>query len=196
MHFLLRKNCGAACGKGRRDALWTKKETPDFSRVLVEHSGFEPLTSTMRMSRATNCANAPNIVDEFFADSPLTARFFPLGLKPSGANYRLARSTNCANAPYSVRSRLRLSRTGSIIPHVSGFVNTFFRKKQIFLKVSFRRGLHAGRRLSVASIKSARRLRGESAAPQRYSRRAASFRRARQCPQPYRRPRRYSRQSA
>ena len=26
---------------------------------LVEHSGFEPLTSTMRMSRATNCANAP-----------------------------------------------------------------------------------------------------------------------------------------
>ena len=53
MHFLLRKNCGAACGKGRRDALWTKKETPDFSRVLVEHSGFEPLTSTMRMSRAT-----------------------------------------------------------------------------------------------------------------------------------------------
>ena len=25
----------------------------------MEHSGFEPLTSTMRMSRATNCANAP-----------------------------------------------------------------------------------------------------------------------------------------
>ena len=27
---------------------------------LVEHRGVEPLTSTMRMSRATNCANAPN----------------------------------------------------------------------------------------------------------------------------------------
>ncbi len=26
---------------------------------MVEHSGFEPLTSTMRMLRATNCANAP-----------------------------------------------------------------------------------------------------------------------------------------
>ena len=124
--------------------------------TMVEHRGVEPLTSTMRMSRATNCANAP----------------------------------------YSIRSRLRLSRTNSIIPHVSGFVNTFFRKKQIFLKVSFQRGLHAGRRLSVASIKSARRLHGESAAPQRYSRRAASFRRARQRPQPYRQPRRYSRQSA
>ena len=29
------------------------------SRVVVEHRGVEPLTSTMRMSRATNCANAP-----------------------------------------------------------------------------------------------------------------------------------------
>ena len=28
-------------------------------RNLVEHRGVEPLTSTMRMSRATNCANAP-----------------------------------------------------------------------------------------------------------------------------------------
>ena len=32
------------------------------SRVVVEHRGVEPLTSTMRMSRATNCANAPNLV--------------------------------------------------------------------------------------------------------------------------------------
>ena len=162
----------------------------------MEHRGVEPLTSTMRMSRATNCANAPIIVDEFFADSPLTARFFPLGLKPSG------RTTDWLVLPTVLMPHIQfvhaygLSRTGSIIPHVSGFVNTFFRKKQIFLKVSFRRGLHAGRRLSVASLKSARRLRGESAAPQQYSRRAASFRRARQRPQPYRQPRRYSRQSA
>ena len=27
--------------------------------VLVEHRGFEPLTSTLRTLRATNCANAP-----------------------------------------------------------------------------------------------------------------------------------------
>ena len=66
------KAAGAARGKGRRDALWTKKETLDFSRVLVEHSGFEPLTSTMRMSRATNCANAPNCV--FFQRSIILAQ--------------------------------------------------------------------------------------------------------------------------
>ena len=33
---------------------------------LVEHSGFEPLTSTMRMSRATNCANAPRWFSSLF----------------------------------------------------------------------------------------------------------------------------------
>ena len=63
---------------------WQQKKEPSRRFLLVEHRGVEPLTSTMRMSRATNCANAPNIVDEFFADSPLTARFFPFGLKPSG----------------------------------------------------------------------------------------------------------------
>ena len=31
-------------------------------KAFVEHRGVEPLTSTMRMSRATNCANAPNLV--------------------------------------------------------------------------------------------------------------------------------------
>ena len=31
------------------------------SGLFVEHRGVEPLTSTMRMSRATNCANAPYI---------------------------------------------------------------------------------------------------------------------------------------
>ena len=30
-----------------------------FSPFMVEHRGFEPLTSTMRTLRATNCANAP-----------------------------------------------------------------------------------------------------------------------------------------
>ena len=29
---------------------------------MVEHRGFEPLASTMRMSRATNCANAPGML--------------------------------------------------------------------------------------------------------------------------------------
>ena len=32
--------------------------------ILVEHRGVEPLTSTMRMSRATNCANAPFLNSE------------------------------------------------------------------------------------------------------------------------------------
>ena len=29
---------------------------------MVEHRGFEPLTSTMRTLRATNCANAPYLM--------------------------------------------------------------------------------------------------------------------------------------
>ena len=36
---------------------------------LVEHRGVEPLTSTMRMSRATNCANAPYGFPEVFRGS-------------------------------------------------------------------------------------------------------------------------------
>ena len=37
-----------------------KKEKPlIYKGFVVEHRGFEPLASTMRMSRATNCANAP-----------------------------------------------------------------------------------------------------------------------------------------
>ena len=38
-----------------------------FSPYLVEHRGFEPLASTMRMSRATNCANAPSVSQSGFA---------------------------------------------------------------------------------------------------------------------------------
>ena len=54
-----------------------------FSPYLVERRGFEPLTSTMRTLRATNCANAPNFLGKFCADSPLTARptFTVLGIK-------------------------------------------------------------------------------------------------------------------
>ena len=37
---------------------------------MVEHRGFEPLTSTLRTLRATNCANAP-----YNADSLSTIRF-------------------------------------------------------------------------------------------------------------------------
>ena len=43
-----------------------------FSPFMVERRGFEPLTSTMRTLRATNCANAPNFLGKFCADSPLT----------------------------------------------------------------------------------------------------------------------------
>ena len=38
-------------------------------RPVVEHRGVEPLTSTMRMSRATNCANAPYGFPEVFRGS-------------------------------------------------------------------------------------------------------------------------------
>ena len=41
-----------------------------FSPFMVEHTGFEPVTSTMRMQRATNCANAPNILAIFYAALP------------------------------------------------------------------------------------------------------------------------------
>ena len=54
-----------------------KRQNPNHEgsnfAVMVEHRGFEPLASTMRMSRATNCANAPNIHGKFYADSPITA---------------------------------------------------------------------------------------------------------------------------
>lgn len=39
-----------------------QKKPEGFFRIppdVVEHRGFEPLTSTMRTLRATNCANAP-----------------------------------------------------------------------------------------------------------------------------------------
>ena len=35
-------------------------KTDVFRQIVVEHRRFELLTSTMRMSRATNCANAPS----------------------------------------------------------------------------------------------------------------------------------------
>ena len=38
--------------------------------IHVEHRGVEPLTSTMRMSRATNCANAPYVSRSFPGESP------------------------------------------------------------------------------------------------------------------------------
>ena len=63
---------------------------------MVERRGFEPLTSTMRTLRATNCANAPNFFDEFCADSPFNCLTDFHGL---GDKVRKVRSTNCANAP-------------------------------------------------------------------------------------------------
>ena len=60
-------------------------------KFLVEHRRFELLTSTMRMSRATNCANAPNFLVEFCADLTETAflREPPTGLN----NWRLVLPT-------------------------------------------------------------------------------------------------------
>ena len=43
--------------------------------LLVEHRGFEPLTSTLRTLRATNCANAPR-----------TVLLYALGAKKASAN--------------------------------------------------------------------------------------------------------------
>ncbi len=64
-------------------------------KASVEHRGVEPLTSTMRMSRATICANAPfgNISDQIlhcvlWSDS-----------RPSGITVADLRPTICANAP-------------------------------------------------------------------------------------------------
>jgi hypothetical protein len=38
------------------------KKIPGDTRILkMEHTGFEPVASTMRMLRAPNCANAPCI---------------------------------------------------------------------------------------------------------------------------------------
>ena len=42
---------------------------------VVEHRGVEPLTSTMRMSRATNCANAPYRCLLFGTDGSITQDF-------------------------------------------------------------------------------------------------------------------------
>ena len=37
----------------------SKRKNQSYDWFVVEHRGFEPLTSTMRTLRATNCANAP-----------------------------------------------------------------------------------------------------------------------------------------
>ena len=80
-----------------------------FSPFMVERRGFEPLTSTMRTLRATNCANAPNFFDEFYADSPFNCLTDFHGL---GDKVRKACSTNCANAPYALSSRNYYSTGG------------------------------------------------------------------------------------
>ena len=50
---------------------------------LMEHSGFEPLTSTMRMQRATSFANAHGGLGGWL-----------------GVKVRLPRPANCVNAPW------------------------------------------------------------------------------------------------
>ena len=76
-------------------------------RPVVEHRGVEPLTSTMRMSRATNCANAPYSI--YFALphpqwsrlstgelAPFRMRNHPMKFPPLAV---ISCFPNCANAP-------------------------------------------------------------------------------------------------
>ena len=43
----------------KRTRTLSHRELGSSTNCLVEHRGFEPLTSTLRTLRATNCANAP-----------------------------------------------------------------------------------------------------------------------------------------
>ncbi len=84
IHFCARSNQGigdsnsrlrAWSGSGSQATLWPdslpdpfespemrqQKTTTRMGCFLVEHRGFEPLTSTLRTLRATNCANAPRM---------------------------------------------------------------------------------------------------------------------------------------
>ena len=58
---------------GPSNPLCSQKNTTLTSGNLVEHRGFEPLTSTMRTLRATNCANAPRMIGGFVQTSVETA---------------------------------------------------------------------------------------------------------------------------
>ena len=89
------------------------------SGLFVEHRGVEPLTSTMRMSRATNCANAPYsiwsganpcsassmVVTPRCGDYSLSLDLSADKTSATGSCQRFAlsnemsRATNCANAP-------------------------------------------------------------------------------------------------
>ena len=92
----------------------------DFS-CMVEHRGVEPLTSTMRMSRATNCANAPYsirsrtnpcsassmVVIPHRGTHSLSLDLSADEASATGSRQRFAlssampRAANCANAPLS-----------------------------------------------------------------------------------------------
>ncbi len=45
----------------KRDCIWQSYRKGLSSYVSMEHTGFEPVASTMRMLRAPNCANAPGV---------------------------------------------------------------------------------------------------------------------------------------
>ena len=101
---------------------------------LVERRGFEPLTSTMRTLRATNCANAPNFLGKFCADSPFNCMTDFHGL---GDKVRKVCSTNCANAPRTCAGRFSVNRhrTEDIIARNHGKCNSSGEKAY----VNFRR---------------------------------------------------------
>ena len=83
------------------------------AQKLVEHRGFEPLTSTMRTLRATNCANAPRLgnkrsiaqvggirQEEFSQRGDFLAEFYP---KRSVATAQTRVSSMCPPLPRRVK---------------------------------------------------------------------------------------------
>ena len=77
---------------GLKTMLSKTKDLKLLPQVLffMEHRGFEPLTSTMRTLRATNCANAPYVFPSVSRGS--LPRFAPAGLEAfSPSRFRQAR---------------------------------------------------------------------------------------------------------
>ena len=77
----------------------------DLQGFVVEHRGVEPLTSTMRMSRATNCANAPYRYPDQSgsASSTLTSR--GLGRDPVGSLWHKSFKSSMRKRQYITAER-------------------------------------------------------------------------------------------
>ena len=63
--------------KSRQKELKYFLKIPFSLLYFMEHTGFEPVASTMRMLRAPNCANAPDFINkkmEAMGLEPMTSR--------------------------------------------------------------------------------------------------------------------------